>query len=67
MQRTIDELSGHVILCGWGRVGRSIERHLRGAGVDVVVVEADADRCDAVSGLSVCGDGEHATLRRRSR
>ena len=45
MQRTIDELSGHVILCGWGRVGRSIERHLPGAGVDVVVVEADPDRC----------------------
>ena len=56
MQRTIDELSGHVILCGWGRVGRSIERHLSGAGVEVVVVEADPERCDAVTGLSVCGD-----------
>ena len=30
MQRTIDGLEGHVILCGWGRVGRSIERHLTG-------------------------------------
>jgi voltage-gated potassium channel len=56
MQRTIDELSGHVILCGWGRVGRSIERHLTGSGLDVVVVEAAPDRCGAVPGLSVCGD-----------
>ncbi|MET0663982.1 MAG: potassium channel protein [Acidimicrobiales bacterium] len=66
MQRTIDELSGHVILCGWGRVGRSIERHLRGAGVDVVVVEADADRCDAVSGLSVCGDATEDEVMTRA-
>jgi voltage-gated potassium channel len=56
MQRTIDGLEGHVILCGWGRVGRSIERHLTGAGVDVVVVEADPERAEAVPGLWVCGD-----------
>lgn len=56
MQRTIDRLSGHVILCGWGRVGRSIQRHLTGAGVDVVVVETNADLAEAVPGLWVCGD-----------
>src|SRR5512134_2285101 len=50
MQRTIDDLSGHIVLCGWGRVGQSIHRHLVGAAQDVVVVEADPDRAAAVTG-----------------
>jgi voltage-gated potassium channel len=56
MQRTIDDLSGHVVLCGWGRVGRTIEHHLRSGGADVVVVESDPDRFEAVDGLKVWGD-----------
>jgi voltage-gated potassium channel len=56
MQRTIDDLSGHVVLCGWGRVGRSIHRHLTGAGQTVVVVEMDPERGATIGGLSVCGD-----------
>ena len=56
MQRNIDELSGHVVLCGWGRVGRSIHRHLTGARQTVVVVEVDEDRRAAIDGLSVSGD-----------
>ncbi len=63
MQRTIDDLSGHVVLCGWGRVGRSIHRHLAGAGCDVVVVEADPDRAEGIDGLRVCGDAtDDATM-----
>lgn len=56
MQRTIDDLDGHVVLCGWGRVGRSIHPYLVGAGREVVVVEADPDRADRVDGLVVVGD-----------
>jgi len=56
MQRHIDELSGHVVLCGWGRVGRTIERHLTTAGEDVVVVEADPERFELVPGMKVWGD-----------
>jgi voltage-gated potassium channel len=56
MQRTIDELTGHVVLCGWGRVGRTIERHLRGGGAEVVVVESDPERFEVVEGLKVWGD-----------
>jgi voltage-gated potassium channel len=56
MERTIDDLEGHVVLCGWGRVGRSIGRHLQGAGCDVVVVESDLERFDAVPDLKVWGD-----------
>ena len=56
MQRTIDELQDHVILCGWGRVGRTIAQHLSGAGQEVVVVESDPDRFEAIGALKVAGD-----------
>jgi voltage-gated potassium channel len=56
MQRTISELSDHVVLCGWGRVGRSIERHVSGSGRSLVVVESDPDRYEAIPGLKVLGD-----------
>lgn len=39
MQRTIDELEGHVIVCGYGQVGRAIVDEMRRAGRDVVVVD----------------------------
>ena len=56
MERTIEDLTDHVMVCGWGRVGRTIERHLQGAGADLVVVESDPDRFAAVPGLKVWGD-----------
>lgn len=43
MQREIDKLAGHVIVAGWGRVGRSIAGYARRRGMTVVVVEEDAD------------------------
>jgi voltage-gated potassium channel len=42
MQRQIDRLHDHVIVAGWGRVGRSIAGYARRHGIDVVVVEEDA-------------------------
>ncbi len=39
MQRTIDQLAGHVIVCGFGQVGRSIVDEMRRTGRDVVVVD----------------------------
>lgn len=41
MQRRIDKLNGHVIVAGWGRVGRSIAGYARRRGMEVVVVEED--------------------------
>jgi voltage-gated potassium channel len=43
MQRTIDELKDHVIICGYGRVGSSSANALVQSGYDVVVVEKDAE------------------------
>ncbi len=56
MQRTIADLSGHVVLCGWGRVGRSIQRQLAAAGRPVVVIESDPQRFENIDGLKVEGD-----------
>ncbi len=39
MQKQIDRLSGHVVLCGFGQVGRAIHRELATAGRTVVVVD----------------------------
>ena len=54
MERQIGAMRGHMILCGWGRVGRSIAR--RAAGADLVVVDAAAGRIATVRGPSVHGD-----------
>jgi CPA2 family monovalent cation:H+ antiporter-2 len=43
MTFTSDELTGHVVLVGYGRVGRRIGRALRERGVGYVVVEASRE------------------------
>ena len=55
MQRTINDLSGHLVVCGTGRVGRTIEQFVRSVGHEVVVVDRDETRLpDDV--LHVVGD-----------
>ncbi len=39
----VNKLNNHVIICGYGRVGRSAVRALRDIGEDVLIVEHDAD------------------------
>lgn len=46
MQREIEKLSGHYILCGAGRVGHSAARELARKPVPFVVVEADRERLE---------------------
>jgi voltage-gated potassium channel len=66
MERTIDDLQGHVVLCGWGRVGRTIERHLGNSGTRVVVVESDPERFEAIDGLKVLGDATDDAVMTRA-
>jgi voltage-gated potassium channel len=44
MTREIGQMRGHVILCGWGRVGKALAGHLRAAGEQIVVVDRDPAR-----------------------
>ncbi len=56
MERDIDRMRGHVIVCGWGRVGREVARYLANGETELVVIDRDADRLIGVPYASVCGD-----------
>ena len=67
MQKDIDKLKDHVIICGYGRIGISLAEELRDGGVPFVVVERGDDRLAAlkVGGmLSIQGDAtDEETLK----
>jgi len=44
MERQIDRLTGHYIICGAGRVGRSAARELARRPVPFVIIEQNADK-----------------------
>jgi voltage-gated potassium channel len=59
MKKTIEELSGHVIVCGHGRIGRVVTSDLEAGGATVVLVDSDEDRIAAIreaGGYAVFGD-----------
>lgn len=59
MQQNIDALRGHVIICGYGRMGQRVALELSGEGRDWVAVELDAERAAAgaqAGGRFVIGD-----------
>ena len=61
------ELTGHVVVIGFGQVGKALTRHLFGLGVPVVVLDADSRRVrDARSrGLPVFfGNGTRSDVLR---
>lgn len=64
MNKRIAEMSGHVIVCGWGRVGRAATRDLVHDGTEVVVIDSDENRIADNMIPSVLGDATHdETLR----
>lgn len=64
MQRTITSMHDHVIICGWGRVGRAIAAEVVESGRPLVVIDHDPDRLEGTDLLSVLGDAtEDAVLQ----
>ena len=64
MSKEVKRLSGHVIVCGLGRVGRQIIAELESAGRDFVVIDRDLDRLSEISGRGryhVSGDATNET------
>lgn len=41
--KEIDSLSGHILVCGFGRVGRQVARDLREDGIEFVVIDNDVE------------------------
>lgn len=56
MDRHINQLRGHTIVCGWGRVGRAVATDLHNAGHDVVIIDINGDRVSDVEYPTVVGD-----------
>ncbi len=62
MQSQVARLSGHIIVCGFGRVGKGTWQSLKGLGEDVVIVDSDPDRVDSAQSagaLVIHGDATH--------
>jgi len=56
MERNISSMQNHVIICGWGRVGRSIASEVDDAGRSLVVVDNEPDRLADCPYPMVTGD-----------
>ena len=66
MQRSIDDLSGHLIVCGTGRVGQAITDFVRSVGQEVVVIDRDETRLRDEDVLNVAGDATSDDVLRRA-
>jgi voltage-gated potassium channel len=56
MDRRISDMDNHVIVCGWGRVGRAVAHDVRLSGRDVVVVDLDRARLEGIPFPTVVAD-----------
>jgi voltage-gated potassium channel len=56
MERRIAAMSDHVVICGWGRVGRVVADQLARQKLRFVVIDIDGDRLGGLDYPSVVGD-----------
>jgi voltage-gated potassium channel len=70
MERKISGMRNHVVVCGWGRVGKAIARELVATGAEAVVVDNEPSRLEGVPHPVLLGDAtdddvlERAGIRR---
>jgi len=67
MERTINSMQDHVIICGWGRVGRSIASEVSDARKPLVVVDSAADRLADCPYPTVVGDATQDAVLTKAR
>ena len=58
MQRSIDSLSDHAVICGYGQVGQAIAEAMIDAGTDVVLIDSNLD-IDSGDLHLLSGDATH--------
>jgi voltage-gated potassium channel len=56
MDREIRGMSDHVVICGWGRVGREVARFLAQAGNQIVIVDRKNELAERIPHPNVIGD-----------
>jgi voltage-gated potassium channel Kch len=69
MQRDIDRLKNHVIICGYGRIGQSLAADLKAGGQDFVVLDLGDTRLDAArmqNYLAIQGDATNEDVLRQA-
>ncbi|HEU5453946.1 MAG TPA: potassium channel protein [Terriglobales bacterium] len=70
MEREIGRLSGHYIICGAGRVGRSAARELARKPAPFVIIESSPDKASRFndqSWLAILGDATQEDILRQAR
>jgi voltage-gated potassium channel len=69
MERDIERLSGHYIICGAGRVGRSAARELARKPVPFVVIESNPAKLDRLppDWLAIPGDATQENILRQAQ
>lgn len=63
MRKRIEQLSNHVIICGYGRMGAQVASAFKREHATVVVVDADPEKCEkaiAAGHIAIAGDAETA-------
>ncbi len=65
MDKEIAAISGHAIVCGWGRVGRAAAHQLTKAGQSVVVVDSDPELLEGCPYPYLIGDATRDEVLRR--
>jgi voltage-gated potassium channel len=64
MQRDIDRLENHAIVCGWGRVGKAAAEQLARDGQPVVVIDRSEDRLVGCPFPFISGDATQDEILR---
>ncbi|MGD9120696.1 MAG: NAD-binding protein [Desulfobacterales bacterium] len=61
LDKKIDRLKNHYIVCGYGRIGRVLCRHLRKAEIDVAVIEKSPERVSVMDEDNILYIADDAT------
>jgi len=69
MERTLAELADHIIVCGYGRMGRLVCGEFETAGLKFVVIDRQAgvlDSFDLAHGIALQGDATNDVVLKRA-
>ncbi|MEM7340217.1 MAG: potassium channel protein [Actinomycetota bacterium] len=66
VERQLDELTGHVVVCGWGQVGQAITASMLAQGHTVVVIDRRSDMSLDGDGFLITGDATDDEVLQRA-